>query len=279
MSATAESGHCGLIHVRVCCGLMSTNLNRFASAPATARPTGCDRFIAKLGAASKFSESDAQVLVDLCRDVRTIPARHDLISEGDSPHHLHIVLEGWAARYKTLEDGSRQITAFLLPGDISDLHGTILSRMDHGIVAITRARIAHVPHQVMEDLPLHRPELGRALWRATLIDEAVLRSWIVNVARRSADKRIAHLFCELHARLSVVGLVQDERFDLPLTQEVVADALGLTPVHINRMLQKLREEGLITFTSGRLTIEEFGRLSKFAGFDLNYLHPQQLRQV
>lgn len=258
--------------------MMSTNPHGSESSPTNRRLTGCDRFIAKLSAPLRLSALDEQVLADLCRDVRTVSARRDLISEGDSPHHIHIMLEGWAARYKTLEDGSRQITAFLLPRDILDLHVTILSRMDHGIVALTRARVAHVPHQVMEDLPLNRPELGRALWRATLIDEAVLRPWIVNLGRRSADKRIAHLFCELHARLAVLGLVQDGRFDLPLTQEVIADALGLTPVHTNRMLQKLRDDGAITLKAGALTIEDVGGLAQFAGFDPNYLHPQQLRR-
>ena len=147
-----------------------------------------------------------QALAELGGKVGVVEAKRDVIRDGENPGHVHIVLEGWAARYKVLADGSRQITAFLLPGDICDLHITILSQMDHGIVALTDARVAYVPHQVMEDLPINRPQLGRALWRATLIDEAVLRSWLVNVGRRDAEKRIANLFCALHARLSLVGL-------------------------------------------------------------------------
>lgn len=280
MSATGGKRTWRFTYVIPLRGAMSTDPQQALDAFAHRKwPPGCDRFIAKLGAASRLSESDVEALAELCRDVRTVPARRDLISEGDNPNHVHIVLEGWAARYKILDDGTRQITAFVVPGDICDLHVTILSKMDHGILALTRARVAHVPHQVMEDLPLNRPELGRALWRATLIDEAILRSWIVNVGRRSAERRIAHLFCELHARLCLVGLVSDGRFDLPLTQDIIADALGLTPVHVNRMLQKLREEGAITLKGGRLTIEDVRRFAKFAGFDPNYLHFEQLRRT
>jgi CRP-like cAMP-binding protein len=241
------------------------------------RSTGCDRFIAKLSAASPLPREDEDELAGLCANVRIIDARHDIISEGERPDHVHIVLDGWAARYKILADGSRQITAFLIPGDFCDLHVTILAQMDHGILALTRCRVAYIPHKKMEELPLDRPRLGRALWRATLVDEAVLRSWIVNLGRRDAAQRIAHLFCELHARLALVGLVRDERFDLPLTQDVIADAAGLTPVHVNRVLQKLRGDDLITLASGQLTILDVGGLQKLAGFDPNYLHRERLR--
>ena len=240
---------------------------------------GCDRFIAKLSAVSNLSDGDEQSLAELCQDVRIVPPKRDLISDGDKPDHFHIVLDGWLARYKVVDEGSRQITAFLLPGDIGDLHGTILNRMDHGIMALTRAQVAHIPHQVMQDLPIDRPQLGRALWRATLIDEAILRSWIVNIGRRCAEKRIAHLFCELHARLSLVGMVKDNRFALPLIQEVIADALGLTAVHVNRTLQALREKRLLTLEKGYLTIEDISELSKIAGFHADYLHPERLRRA
>lgn len=242
------------------------------------RGRGCDRFIAKLSAATILSDADQQALAKMCSPVRTIPARHDIITQGDRPEHVHLVLDGWAARYKILSDGSRQITAFLIPGDFCDLHVTILDRMDHGITALTAARVAYVPQDVMEALPRDRPQIRRALWRATLIDEAVLRSWIVNIGRRPADERIAHLLCELHARLALVGLVDDGQFRLPLTQEVIADATGLTAVHVNRMLQKLRADGLLTLTSGELTILDVHKLKDLAGFDPDYLHRGRLRR-
>jgi CRP-like cAMP-binding protein len=147
--------------------------------------------------------------------------------------------------------------------------------MDHGIVALTPAAVAFIPHAVIEQLPLRRPELARALWWATLVDEAVLRAWIVNIGRRDAFEGVAHLLCELHVRLRHVGLVQDHSFDLPLTQEDLADALGLTPVHTNRVLQRLRSEGLITLRGGHLTILDAEGLRRAAGFDPNYLHVRQ----
>lgn len=228
--------------------------------------------ISKLEIIASLSEEDRRALWDLCRDVREIPARCDILCDGDRPDHIHIILAGWAARYKVLEDGSRQITAFLIPGDFCDLHVTILRQMDHGILALTPATVAYIPHQAMQDLPLNRPALARALWRATLVDEAVLRAWIVNIGRRDAYGAIAHLLCELHVRMRNVGLVEDGRFSLPLTQEELADALGLTPVHVNRVIQRLRREGLITLQGRQLTVDDLGGLREAAGFDPSYLH-------
>lgn len=248
---------------------------RIASA-ARSRTEGCIRFIAKLGAASTLSAEDEQAIADLCQDPRSVPAKSHLIREGDNPHNVLLMMEGWAARYSLVSDGGRQITAILLPGDFCDLHVTILGRMDHSIIALTAAKVAFIPHKVMQDLPINRPEVARALWRATLIDEAVLRQWIVNIGRRTASERIAHLFCELHARLKLVGLVEDGQFDLPLSQDVIADALGLTNVHVNRMLKNLRAEGIIALKEGELTILDLKRLQKLAGFDASYLHREML---
>lgn len=251
-------------------------LHQVRSAPTGQSVASCNRLVLKLSGPADLSEDDRRAVDDLCGRVRPIKARHDIIREGDSPKYVHVMMEGWAARYKVVHDGSRQITAFLLPGDFCDMHVAILGEMDHSIIALTDAQVALVPHEIMEELPRRRPELGRALWWATLVDEAVLRDWIVNIGRRDAEKRIAHLFCELHARLELVGLVEDDQFDLPLTQEVIADALGLTPVHVNRMLQNLRGEGMIALERGELSILDITGLRKFAGFDPNYLHRGKL---
>ena len=246
------------------------------STPAGQSFASSNRLVLKLSGPADLSEEDRRAVEELCGRVRSFKARHHIIREGDSPKYVHVMMEGWAARYKMLDDGSRQITAFLLPGDFCDMHVAILGEMDHGILAITDAQVALVPSETMEELPRQRPELGRALWWATLVDEAVLRDWIVNIGRRHADKRIAHLFCELHARLKLVGLVEGDQFDLPLTQEVIADALGLTPVHVNRMLQNLRAEGMIALKRGELRILDIAGLHGFAGFDPNYLHRGKL---
>ena len=174
-----------------------------------------------------------------------------------------------------MPDGARQITAYLIPGDFCDLHVTILRQMDHSITALTPATVAFVPHGEMEALTAERPALVRALWWATLVDEAVLRAWIVNLGRRDAYESIAHLMCELHVRMEQVGLVENGRFDLPLTQEELADSLGLTPVHVNRILQRLRADGLIILRERLLTILDVAGLRKVAGFDPNYLHTRK----
>lgn len=227
--------------------------------------------IAKLETRGPLSDEDREALYDLYADCRNFGARRNLIREGDRPDHILLMIEGWAARYKLLPDGGRQITAFLIPGDFCDFHVTILGAMDHGIATLTRSRVAYVPWQRMDEL-IERSSLAKAFWWATLVDEAILRSWIVNVGRRDAFEATGHLFCELYVRMKNVGLVADRRFELPLTQEEIADALGLTSVHVNRVLQRMRSEALISLRQGMLTILDYARLEEASGFDANYLH-------
>ena len=230
--------------------------------------------IAKLETRDPLSGEDREALYELYDDCRDIGARRNLIREGDSPDHIVLMIEGWAARYKLLPDGARQITAFLIPGDFCDLHVTILGEMDHGITTLTRSRVAFVPRQKMDELT-ERPSLAKAFWWATLVDSAVLRAWIVNIGRRDAFEAIGHLICELYVRMKNIGLVNGHRFEVPLTQEEIADALGLTSVHVNRVLQRLRAEDLISFSHGMLTIHDYRRLEQASGFNANYLHIQR----
>ena len=228
--------------------------------------------IAKLATFGDLRQSDVDALLAISDDVRATPARVDIVSEDARPDHVHVILDGWAARYKTLRDGSRQIVALLIPGDFCDLHVAVLGHMDHGILALTRCRVAYIPSEELDALTCNHNGLTRALWWATLVDEAVLREWILNVGRRDAFERIAHLLCEMHARMKLVGLVEHGRFELPLTQETLADVTGLTPVHTNRILQRLRKENLIELAYGMLTVLDVGKLQEAAGFDPNYLH-------
>jgi CRP-like cAMP-binding protein len=232
--------------------------------------------IAKLANVIELSPEDRATLNHLCGTIRHVTDNRDIIREGDRPNHVHLVLKGWAARYKVLPDGRRQITAFLVPGDFCDMHITILQEMDHSISALTPVTVADVPHDAIEELARSRPDLTKALWWTTLVDEAVLRSWIVNLGRRNAFERIAHLICEMHLRLTHVGLVKDDRFGLPLTQEELGDATGLTPVHINRVLGRLRAENLFEWQRGTITILDMEGLRRVAGFDPNYLHSKPL---
>ncbi len=227
--------------------------------------------VAKLETRARLSVQDRDDLNSLYVDAREIGARRSLIREGDRPDHVHLMVEGWAARYKLLPDGARQITAFLIPGDFCDLHVTILGEMDHGIATLTRSKVAFIPRARIDQLT-ERPSLAKAFWWATLVDEAVLRSWIVNVGRRDAYEAIGHLICELYVRMKNIGLVDGDRFDLPLTQEEIGDALGLTSVHVNRVLQRLRAEDMISLRQGLMTIHDYRALEKASGFNPNYLH-------
>lgn len=228
--------------------------------------------IARLETVADLRDEDKASLAALCRDVRPVRAKKNIINEGERPEHIHLVVDGWAARYKLLADGARQIVALLIPGDFCDLHATVLSHMDHGIVAITACQIAYIPPAQIDELTSRHNGLTKALWWSTLVDEAVLRSWVVNAGRRDAYQRIAHLMCEMHLRMRMIGLVTDGQFDLPMTQDELADATALTPVHVNRTLQRLRNEDLITFRGGQLSVLDVAKLQQAAGFDPTYLH-------
>ncbi|MFC0408291.1 Crp/Fnr family transcriptional regulator [Roseomonas elaeocarpi] len=226
----------------------------------------------KLAHGAVLTPEDRSILEDLARETRPVGARRELVAEGERPDYVHLVVEGFACRYKMLPDGGRQIMALLLPGDFCDLHVAILHKMDHSVGTLTKCRVARLSRATITNLVSVSPTVTRALWWATLVDEAVLRAWIVSMGRRPADKHLAHLLCELLLRLQAVELATTDSCDLPLTQQDLADILGLTPVHVNRMLQQLRAEGLVTMVNRRLIIRDFQRLRDFAGFNPKYLH-------
>ena len=219
-----------------------------------------------------LSAADEALLDQLCTNVRETAADRDIVRDGSRPEHIHLILEGWAARYEIVPNGARQFTAFLLPGDFCDLHVTVLGKLDHGIVALTRCKVCYIDPAAMDRATSESIGLTRALWWSTLVDSAVLRSWVVNVGRRDAYARVAHLLCELHARAEMAGLINDDELSMPLTQSEIADATGLTPVHVNRTIQRLRKDGLIEMEIGQLRLLDAGALRKAAGFDPAYLH-------
>ena len=229
-------------------------------------------FTTKLERWERLSENERASLEGISGRVEKVRRHQQLIEEGDNPRVVILVLEGWAIRYKVLPDGKRQIVAILLPGDLCDIHIFILDHMDHGISMLTDGKVARIPQNAMLAVIDERPAIARALWWATLVDEAVLREWLVNVGGRDAYSRVAHLICELHVRMSNVGLVTEGLMSLPLTQEHLAQALGLTAVHVNRMLRRLRQSSLITFKAFRLQILDLNGLVAAAGFRPGYLH-------
>lgn len=241
------------------------------SAPAPYR--GRNPLIRKLGRFVPLTEGERAALEHLCRNPRRRPEGTDLIQEGDKPVAVFMVLKGWAYRYKQLADGSRQIMAYLVPGDLCDIQIFLFEKMDHSIGLLSDAEVVKIPAIEILELMDRFPRIERALMWATLVDEATLREWLLNVGQRFALQRLAHLFCELHVRLSVVGLVDDEdSFTMPLTQVELADTTGITTVHVNRTLQRLRKDKLVSTHKGRLTIHDFDQLAEIAGFNQAYLH-------
>jgi CRP-like cAMP-binding protein len=234
-------------------------------------------FVEKLAALVELPESDIRALEGVTSGPRKYKAKHDLIREGDHPGPVFVVLDGWACRYKILPSGTRQIMALLMPGDACDLHVGMLDAMDHSIQTITPATVATISRDKMQTLLADHPRIARAMYLAQLVDEGVLRSWIVSMGRRSSIERAAHLVCELYLRAQNRGPITSGEIDLPLSQIILADALGMTPVHINRVLKQLRVSGAMTLNRNSMKVLDAATLVQIAGFDENYLH-RRVRQ-
>ena len=232
-------------------------------------------FVQKLGSMALLSSSDVALLERATSRPRAYAAKQDMIREGDKPGPVFVVLDGWACRYKILPSGTRQIIAFLLPGDACDLHIGMLTEMDHSLQAITPAKVALIPGDDMASMLDKSPRIAKAMYKAQLIDEGTLRAWIVSMGRRSSIERVAHLMCELYLRTISADGPLEKAVALPISQIIFADALGMTPVHINRVLRELREAGAMSFSRGSLQVIDPVKLVQIAGFDENYLHRRQ----
>lgn len=220
----------------------------------------------------RLSHEDREAIV-------TLPFRREvfvkdayLLREGEQPTECTLLLSGLAYRQKLLRDGGRQIIAFLLPGEIVDLQASVLGVADHNVQSLNRSEAAIIPRAALVELADTRPAVRMAMWIDTLIDASIVREWVVNVGRRDSRARIAHLLCEIAIRLEATGAGGDRMFDFPVTQEQLADATGLTPVHTNRTLQALRRDDLIQFNSGSLRILDWKGLREAGDFDPLYLH-------
>ncbi len=231
-----------------------------------------NRFIEKLRGLAELSSDGVRALELATSQPRAFRPREDLIREGDQPGPVFIVLKGWAIRYKVLPSGSRQIMAFLMPGDACDLHIGMLAEMDHSIQTVTQAEVVKIEGAAMDELMAAHPSIARAMYVAQLVDEGTLRAWIVSLGRRSSAERAAHLLLELYIRGVRAGFARQNQIDFPLSQAVLADALGMTPVHINRILQDFRRTGAVELQRGILRIHDPATLTRISGFDDSYLH-------
>jgi len=208
----------------------------------------------------------------LVSETRRYRSDEMIVRAGEELNNSMLLLDGWLARCKDLPGGERQVTELHVAGDFADLHGFTLKRLDHDVMTMSEVTVAVVPHERLNDLTDKHPRLGRVYWFATNIDAAIHREWALSLGQRSALSRMAHLFCELYARLDVVGRTKSGGYDFPLTQRELSECLGLTVVHANRTIQELRRRGLVELENRRLTIVDRRGLEGVAQFDPAYLY-------
>lgn len=219
-----------------------------------------------------LSAEEEQAILDAAEGSTRFSASDDIVKEGDRPTRSALLSRGFAARYRLVEGGKRQITAIHVAGDFVDLHGFLLKEMDHSVAALGPCEIVAVPHRNLKRITERFPHLTRLLWLLTLIDGSIHREWLVGMGRLPAPAQAAHLICEIDLRLALVGLSRDHAFRFPATQTDLADTLGLSVVHVNRILQELRAEGLLRWQQQAVDILDFPRLAELAEFDARYLH-------
>jgi CRP-like cAMP-binding protein len=222
---------------------------------------------------TRFSDEERHRLDELsAKKQLRLGAREDILREGEHTDFCNVILSGLACRYKHLPDGRRQIMAFLIPGDMCDAEIFVLKTMDHSIGTLTPTRVALIHSDEMRSLLRSSGNLAEALWWGTLTDLGVLRERIVDHGRRDAYSRIAHLIYEMLLRYRIIGAAIDNSFEFPITQDELSDATGITPVHANRVLQKLRDEQLISLKARQMTILDPKGLKRAGQFNANYLH-------
>lgn len=238
------------------------------------------KYIAKLEARGRLPDAARQALLDLPVSGKRFQTGEDLVREGERPTHCCLVYSGLVSRYKTLRSGARQIVSFHMPGDMVDLQSALIMVADHGIRTHVPTTILSIAHGDILQAAADHPALARAFWFDTLMDAAVFREWTVNVGRRNARERTAHLILEFAVRHRMAGSLDgDLSFELPVSQTDLSDALGMTSVHLNRTLQWMRGARLIRTHSRMITIENWPEMERLAGFDEIYLHPEGPRQL
>lgn len=224
---------------------------------------------------TSLDEADKAALLALPHKQKTIDPQKYIVREGDIPENACVLLSGFAYRHKVVGDGSRQIVSIHMRGDIVDLQNSLLGTADHNVQALTLCEIALIPREAIRQIAFDHPNVGMAMWYDTLVDGSIFREWIANVGRRDAHTRMAHLLCEFALRLKAAGLGERDSYELPMTQEQLADATGLTPVHVNRTLRGLDQEGLISRDKRSVRIGDWKRLAAAGDFHSGYLHMRE----
>jgi CRP-like cAMP-binding protein len=228
--------------------------------------------IRNLEAYSVLSEEDRAAILNVPYKLRALEAAAYLVREGDPPQRCCIILTGLAFRQKHTGDGTRQIMALQLPGEAVDFQNLLFGVSDHSVQMLTRGTVADVPRSAFQHLAATRPGIAQAIMMTTLVEASIFREWVLNIGRRSARSRLAHLLCEFACRLEQYGLAPDHGYELPMTQEQLADATGLTSVHVNRVLKSLEAEGLIARNRRNISFPDWRRLQEVGDFNPRYLH-------
>ena len=234
--------------------------------------TDANALLIKLNSIYSLSDEDQAAVQQVPIQAVEFGADQDVVRTGDHPTRCCLVIRGFAAVYKLSGDGQRQISAFKIPGDVPDLHSLHLRELDSSIATLTPCRIGFLRHEDLIDLCGRHARVAHALWRNTLIDAAILREWLGNIGQRPAYPRIAHLLCEILVRMGAMGLADGDECDFPITQTELADATGMSPVHVNRTLQELRSLGLIQLRDNRLAVLDRAQLMRAADFNPRYLN-------
>ena len=229
--------------------------------------------VRKLAYWKDLDSADRKAILDLPHTLKTLEPNAYIVREYDRAEHTCVLLSGFAIRHKVVASGHRQIVAIHMKGEAVDLQNSMLGKADHSVQMLTRGEVASIPIAEVESIAFERPNIGKAMWIDTLVDGSIFREWIANIGRREARTRIAHLLCEFALRLRVAGLGDQAGYELPMTQEQLADATGLTSVHVNRTLKALELEGLIGRASPRtVVIGDWKKLADAGDFNSNYLH-------
>lgn len=242
-------------------------------ADASSSSSALESLVRKLSYRLKLDEADRAALLNIPHSVRTLPPNGYIVREGDRATHSCLLLSGFAMRQKIVADGMRQIVAIHMRGEMVDLQNSLLGYADHSVQMLTAGKIAMIPREEVVRIAFERPKVGQAMWLDTLVDGSIFREWIANIGRRDATTRVAHLLCEFSLRLKVAGLGEQTNYELPMTQEQLADATGLTSVHVNRTLKSLEADRLIERSSPRrIVIGDWRKLAAAGDFDSEYLH-------
>lgn len=220
----------------------------------------------------KLDQQDQDAVLRLPFALKRLGAAQYIVRDGEKPTHSCLLLKGFAYRHKVTGDGGRQIMSIHMKGDVVDLQNSLLRRSDHNVQALTNIEVAYIPVEAVRNVAFDRPNVGKAMWYETLVDASIFREWTLNVGRRHARERTAHMLCEFALRLEIAGLGVQLDYELPMTQVQLADALGLTPVYVNRTLKSIEADGLIMRTRRSVIIPDWKALAKVGDFDANYLH-------